>query len=50
MLHLYKRLGIEHQRSCIETPQQNGVVEKKHRHLLEVARPLYFQSTVPVKF
>lgn len=46
MLNVYKNFGIEHQRSCIETLQQNGVVERKHRHLLELARVLYFQSNV----
>ena len=28
--------GIVYQSSCNETPQQNGVVERKNRHLLDV--------------
>ena len=29
--------GIFLERTCVETPQQNGVAERKYRHLLNVA-------------
>ncbi|CAN1240915.1 Retrovirus-related Pol polyprotein from transposon RE2 [Linum perenne] len=32
-----KQHGIIHTSSCVETPQQNGISERKNRHLLEVA-------------
>ena len=38
---------IEHQTSCVNTPEQNGVAERKNRHLLEVARSLMFTMNVP---
>jgi len=39
--------GIIHQSSCPNTPQQNGVAERKNRHLHEVARALRFAMNVP---
>ena len=42
--------GILHESSCVDTPAQNGVAERKNRHLLEVARALLFQMTVPKPF
>ena len=42
--------GTIHQSSCTDTPQQNGVAERKHRHLVETARSLLLSSGVPSIF
>ena len=42
--------GIISQRTCPYTPQQNGVAERKNRHLLDVTRSLLIESSVPTRF
>jgi transposase InsO family protein len=42
--------GIIHQSSCAHTPQQNGVAERKNRHLVETARTLLLHHNVPSRF
>ena len=38
--------GILHQSSCSDTPEQNGIAERKNKHLLEVVRAMIFYMNV----
>jgi transposase InsO family protein len=40
--------GITHQFSCPHTPQQNGTVERKHRHIIESALTLLSHASLPI--
>ncbi|CAA7040242.1 unnamed protein product [Microthlaspi erraticum] len=40
--------GIRHQVSCPYTPEQNGVAERKHRHIVELGLSMLFHSQVPL--
>lgn len=48
--NFYEEHGILLETSCVHTPQQKRVVERKHRHLLEIARALRFQANLAIKF
>lgn len=33
--------GTIHETFCIDTPKQNGVAKRKHRHIFETARSFF---------
>lgn len=43
----YASKGITNHRCCVENPQQNGRVERKHQHLLNVGRAIIYHSKLP---
>lgn len=48
MLHqFYASKCITHHMSYVENHQQNGKVERKHQHLLNVGRAILYQFKVP---
>lgn len=42
--------GIINQLTCPKTPKQNGLVERKNKHILEIAHALMFEMDVPKTF
>jgi len=50
MHDLFYSKGIIHQTTCVETPEQNRIAERKHQHLLNVTRALIFQSKISTCF
>lgn len=46
MKEFYIKKCIIHPKTYVEMPQQNAVVERKYRHILNTARALKFQSGI----
>nr|GEZ92143.1 retrovirus-related Pol polyprotein from transposon TNT 1-94 [Tanacetum cinerariifolium] len=44
----FDSVGISHQMSYVQTPQQNGVVERQNRTLVEAARTMLIFSRAPL--
>nr|GEV90388.1 Gag-Pol polyprotein [Tanacetum cinerariifolium] len=44
----FDSVGISHQMSSVQTPQQNGVVERRNRTLVEAARTMLIFSRAPL--
>ena len=42
--------GIHHRYTCPHTHQQNGVVERKHRHIVETGLSLLAHESLPLKY
>ena len=49
-LTLLSQAGIQQRISCPHTPQQNGLSERKHRHLTELGLTMMFHARVPQQF
>ncbi|KAE8693687.1 hypothetical protein F3Y22_tig00110794pilonHSYRG00085 [Hibiscus syriacus] len=50
MSSLLAKQGIVHRLSCPHTSEQNGIVECKHRHIVELALVLLAQAAMPIKY
>ncbi|KAJ9675453.1 hypothetical protein PVL29_024397 [Vitis rotundifolia] len=46
----FQSQDILHDSSCVNTPQQNRVAERKNGHLLNTTRALLFQGSVPKSY
>jgi hypothetical protein len=45
-----QNLKIRFQIFCPYTPQQNGLVERRHRHIVELGLATMFHASIPVQY
>ena len=50
MVDFYKAIGVVHYLSYVERLEQNFVVERKHKELLNVGKAVFFQSCLPLLY
>jgi hypothetical protein len=50
LYYYFQKRGIIHKSSCVNTPQQNRIAERKNGHLLACTRAFLFQNNVPKYF
>lgn len=50
MPSFYQSESTLHQLTCIATPRQNVLAERKHQHILNVDHALKFQSGLPMQY
>jgi histone deacetylase 1/2 len=48
--NFFSQVGNIHHVSCPHAHQQNGVIERKHRHIVEVGLSLLAHASMPLKF
>ncbi|CAL9018518.1 unnamed protein product [Prunus brigantina] len=48
--HIFHATSVVHETTCPQTPQQNGVAERKNRQILAAARALLLGASVPKRF
>jgi histone deacetylase 1/2 len=46
----FQHVGISHRVSCPHAHQQNGAIERKHSHIVEVGLSILAYASVPLKF
>lgn len=42
--------GLIHQSTCLHTPQQNGIAERKHQHIIETACTMLLHENALLNF
>lgn len=50
LLHHFKTIGVHFQHPCPYVHAQNGKVERKHRHIVDIGLTLLAQASLPLRF